>query len=260
MIKNLQREIGEFQNICKSNFVFPECGLIDLFEEEIVNMEVIVPKGEIMYRARVYDDNIFDKFKKITEDIHQGDNDQNLKNACERGKELVKIWKENKESGFYGYDKEGSFVNKNWKSIQSGRCNHEFECCLYAAEDIETAISELKPLIKENISVAQLKVCQNLRLIDLSLDYEQKKENLKNIMGIFFLTSPTEINKDAYIYSQIICSIVKKQGYDGIIYSSCQNQEKKNYAIFNYDKCEAISSEVYYVTDIKYKYEKRLSK
>ena len=66
------------------------------------------------------------------------------------------------------------------------------------------------------------------------------------------MISPTEYNKNAYIYTQVICSIVKKLGYDGVIYTSCQNREKKNYAIFNYNKCKVISSEVYSVTGIKY--------
>lgn len=248
---SLQLEIGEFQNICMKNPVFPECQFIERIERKIPEWEEQVGKGEVTYRARVYSENIMEKIMQITENAHRESDYESIKNAQDKSKKVLEKRKRQKDNGFLGYDEANSFVPPNWRSIQAGRCNHDYECCLYVAQDIETAISELKPLIGERISVAKVEVCQELRLIDLSINYKQKEE-IKNIVGAFFLISPTEYNKNAYIYTQVICSIVKKLGYDGVIYTSCQNREKKNYAIFNYNKCKVISSEVYSVTGIKY--------
>ena len=88
---------------------------------------------------------------------------------------------------------------------------------------------------------------EDLKLIDLRLNRENE---VVNAIAKFFVQSPTLDNPDAYIYTQVISAYVRNFGYDGITYTSCQVYGGINYAIFNYDKCEPISSELRCVTNI----------
>jgi hypothetical protein len=171
-------------------------------------------------------------------------------NEAKQSLEKIQItYQKNQADGFRGYAREDSFVNTNISQIRDGRCNHSREICLYAAGDVRTSIAELKPLIRECISVAKILVKEELRLIDLRF-LRDGQSDLLELVSSLFIASPTVENENAYIYSQVICDIIKKNGYDGVIYSSCQNLLGENYAIFNYGKCEAVSSERYRITQI----------
>ena len=54
-----------------------------------------------------------------------------------------------------------------------------------------------------------------------------------------------------YIPSQIIAEYLKNLGYDGIRYNSSLHFGGVNLTIFNYEKCEAISSQDFRIEDIK---------
>ena len=84
-------------------------------------------------------------------------------------------------------------------------------------------------------------------MIDLRLT---KNDQFINGIAKFFVQSPTLAHPDAYLYTQAISAFIKSRGYDGIMYSSCQVINGINYAIFNYDKCEAISSDLYKINTI----------
>lgn len=252
MINNWGVVLGEFTNICKDNHIFPECKFIDMLKRDMPQMETRVSAGEILYRARIYSDNLRETMMRLHVESIKTEEEDELKKLEEKRSLIQEKIKNKIEKGFRGYDEAGSFVNLDRNNIKAGRCNCEFEPCLYMAEDVETAISEIKPLIKEQVSVAKIQVDKELKLIDVSVCSDEKNMELRDLVGVFFLVSPTASNKDAYICTQVICAVVKKYGYDGIIYSSCQNHHKKNYAIFNYGKCKAISSKIYSIERIKY--------
>ena len=253
----LMKKFIEFEDACKENRVFPVCDYLNYFEQELENMAIEIPEGFSMYRARIYNDELLPKAMQIIENIHNAKTPQDFEHAEQQHKSFETQYRTNIEHGFWGYDEKGSFINPDSNSIKAGRCNHDFETCLYTAENPNTAISELKPLIKEKISVAEIITLQNLKIIDLSFSINQEEELFKNLIALLFVTSPTECNKDAYIYTQAICSLVKKHGYDGIKYSSCQNMHYNNYAIFNYTKCKAIKSDIYFVNSINYECDKQ---
>lgn len=227
--------ISDFQKECLKNRVFPKCELIDILTSRMSEFEYIVPQNFNLYRARVYAQNSYAKVLKMferkyiplpEEEIHQNSD----------------CWE-----GFHAYDEKNSFVNTNVDAVMGNRCNHDFECCLYAAGDVVTAISEIKPMINERVSVARIVSKEELKLIDLR--FNDKDAFLEGI-AFLFITSPTSEDKDAYIYTQVICSLIKQAGYDGIIYSSCQRLIGDNYAIFNYDKCQAVASREREITGI----------
>lgn len=248
----LINKLFEFKNICKINRTFPNCDYIEAFEQEMDNMVINISKDITMYRARIFKDDTFDNVVRLITQANNAKTEEDFKHVKQHHKEFETTYKTKIEKGFFGYDEKNSFINPNTNTIKAGRCNHDFETCLYTAEDPNTAISELKPLIKEKISVAKITTLEELKIIDLSFKFDDNNETFRNLIAMLFLTSPTETEKDAYLFTQVICSLVKKHGYDGIKYSSCQNISANNYAIFNYGKCKAISSDVYSVDNITY--------
>jgi hypothetical protein len=196
---------------------------------------------------------------------------------------------------FFGYDKSGSFVPPR-KFCKSGRANYEHRPCLYATEDLKTAILETKPAAGQIVSVATIKLAEPLLIFNLykmhilaSITQDFVKKPLMTVALLGFLFSePTSDhdNPDEYIVTQYLseyiqqlpsfCRMYAKDAlelfrsidskpfdvrgnpywenkykrwiiqYDGITYKS-QFTGKKNYCIFNYNKCEPISSSLYKV-------------
>jgi copper chaperone CopZ len=105
---------------------------------------VIQPKN-ILYRGRIY--NVEDKYEKYhNPEKYEGD-------------------------VFMGYDKKGSFINLNNQWPQEGRMNPHGIKCLYTAKDIDTCITELNPGYEELISIAEIEVKENLKIVDLSTSF-----------------------------------------------------------------------------------------
>ena len=227
--------IFAFKDECLKNRVFPKCELIDTLMKRLPEFEHTVPKGFNMYRARVYTENSYAYALRIYFREH-------VPLPTEEVKQTPDCWE-----GFHAYEEKDSFANTNANAIIGNRCNNDFECCLYAAGDVTTAISEIKPVINERVSVARIVTKEELKLIDLRFN---DKDAFLEGLAFLFITSPTIENKDAYIYTQVICSLIKQAGYDGIIYSSCQRLIGNNYAIFNYDKCQAVASREYEIEGI----------
>lgn len=230
--------LQEFKEDCLKNRAFFKCAFFGLFERYLKDLEFIFRKGEITYRARAYKDpnyGLYSRFLLYTHEATEKDVEDNP--SVMLGERL----------GFLGYNKEDSFVNLNEFSVEEGRCNYKYNPCLYVAENERVAISEIKPLVREVVSVAKIRNKEDLNLIDLRLNNDNE---LINAVAKFFVQSPTLENPDAYLYTQAISAFVKSCGYDGLIYSSCQVVGGINYVIFNYDKCEAISSELYTVNNI----------
>lgn len=248
----IMNEFVEFEQKCREEHEFVDCEFLERFKALIDTMVVSIPKGNKFYRARIYDDKIVDKISQAIDEITEGKDLPAIHHATDKGKSYLETIEANRKLGFWGYDKQGSYINPDRFSVREGRCNHKYEICLYVAEDPQTAIGELKPLIREKISVACIcNICE-LQVIDFTMDFNKESSIFKNIVALAFMQSPTERNKDAYLYTEVLCSFVKKMGYDGVIYNSCQNINKTNYAIFNYKKCEPIDSFLYEVNAINY--------
>ncbi len=247
---NVWKEFACFKDTCRKNRVFPECRFISNLISQLPKAEITVNGGSTFYRARVFKNNFPDLYFEQNEKPMQ-EEEKIFQQMYEVYSGLDKV-KAQREAGFRGYDEVGSFVCPNIESILPGRCNHVNEQCLYLAEDVQTAISEIKPLIREKISVACIEAKEALKIIDFSFD--RSEIPILKLVAFLFLTSPTLEEYDVYTYTQIICSLVKKEGYDGIKYTSCQNLGKSNYAIFSFEKCKAISSDVYEVDSITYRY------
>ncbi len=123
----------------------------------------------------------------------------------------------------------------------SGRANPAYSSYLYAAEDMYTACSEIKTIQRSLISVARFQTQRNLNMIDF-YSVRQTKEKYdagngvimydKLVLLIAFAFSMPNNNEDNYYLTQYIADLVRKYGYDGIVYRSFFS-DKRNYVIFN---------------------------
>ena len=113
------------------------------------------------------------------------------------------------------------------------------------------------------VSIAIIKVKEELTLLDLhkgsniaSGNDMQKVEWISGLKKA--LSAEMNFPNREYSLTQKISEYARKKAFDGIMYHSTfhvDNLEKTdrgslNYAIFNYEKCEPISSKLYFVKNV----------
>jgi hypothetical protein len=169
---------------------------------------------------------------------------------------------------FKGYDKDNSFVNKNFDLVKDGRCNPCWIPYLYVSESISCCIHEIRPVIGSYVSVASIKINASLNILDLSTstiaqmndDFEDIVEGVPNGCLCQYLNRlfsyPYKSDGD-YLITQYISERIKNNGYDGIAYRSSvyDGENNINLVVFNYDKCEAIDSDLYRIKSFKIEFE-----
>ncbi len=171
---------------------------------------------------------------------------------------VEKLIKHPKDKDFQGYSKEGSFVNP-CGCPNAGRMNKKGVKCLYTASDVEISMLEIDPSIDSYVSVATIKCKEELTIVDLSKT--ESRNNDRFLMHLSLLIQERiklGNSENDYIFPQYIASVCQSLGYDGIGYRSrfsnnrlsARYKEGINYAIFNYDKCEATSSRIYKVDEL----------
>ena len=147
-----------------------------------------------------------------------------------------------------------------------GRANAYNINMLYLSDERDIAISEIRPGLREPVTVATFQTNRDLQIIDFAAERPGyyhffrlgKKDNPKQYhqkdcllaIGDFF-SKPLSIDdsKREYIPTQVLAEYFKNLGYDGVAYQSqfCVSDESilhKNYALFDLDAADAIGFEV----------------
>ena len=162
---------------------------------------------------------------------------------------------ERTQSGFWGYDENDSFIPQNVDLIKDGRANPAKIRYLYAADNPNTALAEVRPLIESYISIAEIEVLTELKIADLSYDIYSKASKDDEMLIYLIMEDFSKPNNNDffdYIPTQYISEHIKSLGYDGLKYNSSLYKRGRNYVIFNHHKCKAISSKLYQLDDICY--------
>lgn len=217
--------------------------VLEILSNYITKNTITIEEGEIFYHARIIDD-------KALKD-HMVYQCYGLPDG-----ERLNIKYHSKSNPFRGLSKEASFVPPKEIYIKEGRANPKYVRCLYMAESPVTALFEVSPLISDSVNIAQIKVNQKLKVaditIDLNMNYYKDAEFelciMNMIQGAF--SKPTN-NPDDYIPSQIISEYLKSIEYEGIRFNSSLHQDGVNLTVYNFSKCEAISSQDFRIEDIK---------
>lgn len=226
------------ESVLYENRFFITHPLLDIIKKYITDNIFTVKQGGIFYRARIIDDN-------ATKD-HM----------------LYKCYSENGDSKKYfgknqfrGLSKEASYVPPDNKQVGEGRANPKFIKYLYMAEEPITAIFEVRPLLIDSVNLAEIETLSDLHLANIAVELDSETERksiaeyiMSYIQGSF--SYPTN-NKDYYIPTQIIAEYIKSIGYDGIRYNSSLHKGGVNLTIFNYDKCEPVSSRDFRIENVK---------
>jgi RES domain-containing protein len=169
-----------------------------------------------------------------------------------------------------GYDAERMKPLRD-RAIQ-GRVNPAGIPVLYLASTEQTAISEVRPWIGAQVSVAQFIITRSLKMLDLSEGHGQfamghltikqilKEEDVDpatitkavwtDIDGAF--SRPVSASDDTadYVPTQILAELFRGAGYDGLIYRSMFGEKGYNLALFDVDDAELINCAPYDVRRI----------
>jgi hypothetical protein len=155
------------------------------------------------------------------------------------------------------------------RSIE-GRANAAGVPVLYLGTTEQTVISEVRPWVGAEISVAQFKLKRKLRALDLSRGHGQSSLNalpFNHFLEQKPLTSaqcekavwididnafsePVTKSDDAadYVPTQILAEVFRNAGYGAIVYKSQFGEKGFNIVLFNSDDADAINCAPYRVT------------
>ena len=260
---------GYFKDCLKrKNPFFFDHPLLPALRGEFERNTCCLPQGTALYRARIDRDNKLwnewleygriESTPKVLEKRNLlGDKLEDHRKKYEEfvnSKKTQEI-KQRIEAGFQGFDAIGSSAPPSG-SAGSGRCNPEGVSYLYAALEEHTAIAEIRPFIKDAISVAVLKPVRDLRLVNFDFD-PSAVVNGKDFLFDDIRRDFSRINKTQngdYFITQFIASLVEHLGYDGLCFRSSLVVDGTNYVIFNPDNCPAVSSQLVYLSAVNYVY------
>lgn len=152
-----------------------------------------------------------------------------------------------------------------------GRGNPEGISYLYLASDEDTALSEVKPYLGKNVTIGKFIIPKDLSVIDLRnpciadpFKYGDKLKHLVENMLLLRivgneLSKPIQAEESRldYLPLQYLCELVKKNGYDGVIYKSSVS-DGHNLLLFSPPKNMCKETSLYEVTKVIY--EKHLAK
>jgi hypothetical protein len=145
---------------------------------------------------------------------------------------------------------------------KEGRANAKGIPYLYTATKKETAISEVRPWIGSIVSVAQLRVCRDLRLINCTTDdrgtiyyfeepepEEREKQVWRDVDEAFSRPVAPADDVADYATTQIIAEQFRQAGYDGLGYRSSLGPGH-NIVLFDIDAANVISCQLVQIKKI----------
>ena len=219
-------DVEDFKKeIISNNRFFPKHKIIDTVQKEGLNHKYILKKDSYLYRSRIFDGDI-DKQKV------------------------------NDEKEITGYDEKNSMAPSP-EIAKAGRANPEKISYLYTSEDINTSIKEVRPMVRNFVSVAEIKTLCDLTLFDITKFTFENIENIKTeFISLNKCFSNINYGNDIdYIPTQYIAELLKNLGFDGIKFESSLNKGGINITLFNHqDTCKFIKSKLYFISDIDVKY------
>jgi hypothetical protein len=240
----------------------------------------VIPANTIFYRARVFDQSIYDKALKFymkKNKLTKAVIDQALQKMTDTEKSFG-LWthlvsenipnmspemnilnlnsqKWQKRVRFKGYDAKASTAPPP-ERIGNGRANPDHIRYLYVCEDKTTPVYEVRPVIGANVSVAKLRLQKEIRIFDFTVSAQEKNNpsggqlpDLFSTIGKMF-SKPFNGDFTSYLPTQYLAEEIKRLGFDGLRFSSSLHQGGINIVLFDPEICIPISSELVAVTGI----------
>ncbi|MFK5985139.1 MAG: RES family NAD+ phosphorylase [Pseudomonadota bacterium] len=208
-------------------------------------------------------------------DLHDGDiNSQNwmvnsflaLETTLDKTIQLYRARLNNKPE-FYPVDNMGAPPKEK---VGNGRANPVGIPYLYLASSCDTAISEVRPALGQYICVGNFTIHDSLRLVNLVniSPFQFHQFNCEELLPqvSFFRKLSDELSKPIlpsnsnidYLPTQFLSEMIKRGGWDGIQFKSCQssNEDNESINVILFDPNNAICGEVnlFQTTNIKHDY------
>lgn len=156
--------------------------------------------------------------------------------------------------------------------VGDGRVNPRGIPCLYLSTSSDTAMSEVRPWVGSDLSLAQFKVMRDLTIVDCSRDKrifplwavdgkpkelppEKREQVVWGDIGYAFSRPITPDHPASeYVPTQILAEAFRAHGYDGIVYKSLLG-EGLNVAVFDCSAAEIINCGLYETRSVSFKFE-----
>ena len=155
------------------------------------------------------------------------------------------------------------------KTIE-GRINPRGISYLYLANDIETSISEVRPWLKQSVSVGHFSLRRDITVIDASQDKhsrhvlsEEKIDQASEKWEAYVwrdinysFSFPVRVGEEhnQYVPTQYLSECFKNAGYDGIVYKSSFTKEGYNVALFDSKVTRLLGTQLFDIESITYDY------
>jgi len=155
------------------------------------------------------------------------------------------------------------------KDATAGRLNPNGISYLYLSSDEETAIAEVRPWRRADISVGYFEILNDQRIVNLSKDQrewitfgesltpDELEESIwASINGTFSQPVSPQDKPLHYVPSQYLAEVFKLHGFDGVGYRSSLNNNGFNIVLFNPNCAQLKNWQIFNVADIEYKFGK----
>mgnify|MGYP001045856302 CR=1 FL=1 len=151
-------------------------------------------------------------------------------------KNIYEDWRKEYQP-FLGYNERASDAPPS-DIVTEGRANPRHISYLYAASDVNTAISEIRPMNGQIVSVATIEIQKELKIY--GFDKKRIWDDTHNFADQIELSYIAELfsmpcygDETKYLPTQYICDYIRSLGYDGIRYDSSLCSGGHNIALFD---------------------------
>lgn len=246
--------------------------------------QYILSKGTELYRARIIKNrdwgkigvqkkHIYDTFgsiflsKQEIEKAQETEPKMSLENllfikwyqqgniTAAQQKKLEVLFNKYSKPDFYGFSASGCGVPPK-ECRNDSRLSKRTNAYLYLSLERETVIQEMRPIIGQLYNIGIGIANRDLRLANLKDEELYNKNERYKISSILKKISEPNTDEDKKFYNitQILARIIKKQGFDGIIYKSSLKEDGANILLFSPKAIKFTSSEVVSINNIDITY------
>lgn len=179
--------------------------VLDLLLKRINKHDSIINSNTILYRARKMNAIDINNIPELANSFYEG--------FCR-----------SRDPFFKGYGPEDCMQPRK-ENANGGRTNPNLFAYLYTSRSPITTIYEVKPNLEDVISIATLKVLQDIKNADISLesmimdDYKALEDFVTLFIGLEFSRVCNNTDKD-YIFTQYIAEFCKYNGFDALEFNS----------------------------------------
>lgn len=135
-----------------------------------------------------------------------------------------------------------------------GRLNPKNIPYLYMSEDEMTVLAEVRPYIGANVVIAECKLLEDVKIIDLTINDKNKRTNnfRKKISNLFSVPYSPQDTEREYLPTQYIAEYIKEMKFDGVKYKSAVKKGGYNICLFDVKLVEILGLKEKKIEGIEY--------